>query len=162
VSNVGVLWPTGWIDQDETWHAVRPLPWPQCVRWGPSSPVPQTGTAPQFSAHACCGQMAGWIKMPLGREVWPPPKRHCFRWGPSSASPKRGQSPQYSAHVYYGQTAGWIKMALGAEVGLDSGHIVLDRDPALPLQKGGTSPNFRPMSIVVKWLDGSRCHLVWM
>jgi len=22
----------------------------------------------QFSAHVCCGQTAGWIKMPLGRE----------------------------------------------------------------------------------------------
>ena len=27
------------------------------------------GGAPQFSAHICCGQMAGWIKMPLGTEV---------------------------------------------------------------------------------------------
>ena len=26
-------------------------------------------TASQFSAHVCCGQMAGWIKMPLGMEV---------------------------------------------------------------------------------------------
>jgi len=24
---------------------------------------------PTFSAHAYCGQMAGWIKMPLGTEV---------------------------------------------------------------------------------------------
>jgi len=23
----------------------------------------------QFSAHICCGQMAGWIKMALGMEV---------------------------------------------------------------------------------------------
>jgi len=23
---------------------------------------------PQFSAHVCCGQTAGWIKIPLGRE----------------------------------------------------------------------------------------------
>ena len=29
-----------------------------------------------------------------------------------------------------------------------------------PLQKGGRAPNFRPMSIVPKRLDGSRCHLV--
>jgi len=30
-----------------------------------------------------------------------------------------------------------------------------------PPQKGGTAPpNFRPMSIVAKRLDGSRCHLV--
>jgi len=32
-------------------------------------PLPQRGTDPQFSPHICCGQMAGWIKMPLGMEV---------------------------------------------------------------------------------------------
>jgi len=26
VCNVGVLWPNGWMDQDETWHAGRPRP----------------------------------------------------------------------------------------------------------------------------------------
>ena len=65
VCNDGVLWPNGWMDQDETSHAGRPRP-----RW------------------------------------------HCDRWDP---------------------------------------------DP----QKGGTAPNFRPMSIVAKRLDGSRRHLVW-
>jgi len=33
------------------------------------APLPQRGTDPQFSAHICCGQMAGWIKMPLAMEV---------------------------------------------------------------------------------------------
>jgi len=68
--------------------------------------LPQRGTAPQFSAHVCCGQTAGWIKMPLGTEVGvgsghivldgsqlPPPKKkriggtaptfrpmHCLLW----------------------------------------------------------------------------------
>jgi len=32
VCNVGVLWPNGWTDQDETWHAGRHRPWPHCVR----------------------------------------------------------------------------------------------------------------------------------
>ena len=68
VCNVCVLWPNGWMDEDETWHAGRPRPWPHCVRWGPA-PLPQRGRAPQFSAHICCGQMAGWIKMPLGTKV---------------------------------------------------------------------------------------------
>jgi len=36
VSDVGVLWPNGWTDQDETWQAGRPQPSPDCVRWGPS------------------------------------------------------------------------------------------------------------------------------
>jgi len=32
--------------------------------------------------------------------------------------------------VYCGQMFGWIKMKLDMQVGLDSGHIVLDGDPA--------------------------------
>ena len=55
VCELGVLWPNSWMDQDETWHAGRPsLPWPQCVRWGPTSP--KKGHSPPFSAHVYCGQ----------------------------------------------------------------------------------------------------------
>jgi len=68
VCDVGVSWASGWMDQDETWHGGRPRPRPHCVRWEPSSP-PQKGHSPQFSAHVCCGQTAGWIKMPLVMEV---------------------------------------------------------------------------------------------
>jgi len=32
VCDVVVLWPNGWMDQDKTWHADRPWPWPHCVR----------------------------------------------------------------------------------------------------------------------------------
>ena len=64
------------------------------------------------------------------------------------------------ALVYCGQTVGWIKMKLCMEVGLGPGHIVLDGDPAA-LQKWGTAPNFRSMSVVAKRLDILRCHLVW-
>jgi len=47
-------------------------------------------------------------------------------------------------------------MPLGTEVGLDLDDIALDEYPApLPL------PNFQPMSIVAKRLDGSRWHLAW-
>jgi len=52
-------------------------------------------------------------------------------------------------------------MPLGTEVGLVPCDCVLDGDAApLSLQKGGTAPNFRPMSVVAKRLDGSGCHLV--
>jgi len=57
VCDVRALWPNGWIDQDETWHADRPRPWPHCVRCGPSSHSPK-GHNPQFSADIRCGQMA--------------------------------------------------------------------------------------------------------
>jgi len=69
VCDVGVLWPNGWMDQDETWHAGRPWPWPHCVRCIPSCPSPKREQSPQLSAHICCGQMAGWIKMPLAMEI---------------------------------------------------------------------------------------------
>ena len=58
------------MNQDETWHAGRPRHWPYCVRRRASSP-PKNGPEPppQFSAHVCCGQTAGWIKMALGMDV---------------------------------------------------------------------------------------------
>ena len=54
-------------------------------------------------------------------------------------------------------------MRLGMEVGLSPGDSVLDGEP-VPFPKKGRSPlpNFWPISIVVRWLDASRCHLVWM
>ena len=42
---------------------------------------------------------------------------------------------------------------------LGPSHIVLDGDPA-SLPKRDTAPNFWPMSVVAKRLDGLRCHLV--
>jgi len=69
VCNAGVLWPNGWMDQDVTWHAGRPRPWPHCI---------------------------------------------------------------------------------------------IDGDPASPPSKGHSRPppHLRTISVVAKWLDGSRCHLV--
>jgi len=59
VCNVGVLWPNGWMDQDETCHGDPG----HIVLDG--TQLPQRGTASQFSAHVRCGQTAGWIMMPL-------------------------------------------------------------------------------------------------
>jgi len=62
--------------------------------------------------------------------------------------------------AYCGQTVRWIKIPLGTEVSLGPGDIVLDGDPVPCSQRGTTLPNFRPMSVVAKWLDGLSCHLV--
>ena len=48
VFNVGVLWPNAWMDQDKTWHARRPRPWPHCVRWGLTSPSTKGAQPPNF------------------------------------------------------------------------------------------------------------------
>ena len=76
-------------------------------------------------------------------------------------APPKGAQPPFSALVHCGQIDGWIKMPLGMEVDLGPGDIVLDGDPA-PSPKNGASPlpTFRPMCIVAKSMDGSRCHLV--
>jgi len=143
-----LLWPNGWMDQDATWYGGRPLRRPHCVRWEPSSPPRGTAApSPEFSAHVCCAQTAGWIKMRLmevglglGHIVW----------GPSP--PSKGHSPQFSALVCCGQTAGWIKMPLGTEVDLGLGHIVLDGDPA-PTEMGTAAPSFDPILLwtMLRW-----------
>jgi len=48
--------------------------------------------------------------------------------------------------AYCGQTVGWIRIPLGTEVGLGPGAIVLDGDPALPMERGTAAPSstFRP------------------
>ena len=87
--------------------------------------------------------MAGWIKMPLGREVGLSPNDIVLDGDPAPLS-ERGQSPQFSARIYCGQTAGWIKMPLGRQVGHSQSDIVLAGDPAPPPPKGSRAPNFRP------------------
>jgi len=108
-----------------------------------------------------CGQTVGWIKMKLGMQVGLGPG-HIVLDGDPAPSPPQGHSPQFSAHICCGQMAAWIKMPLGMEVDLGLGDFVLDGDPD-PLPKRGRSPlpNFRPMSIVAKRLDGSRWHLAY-
>jgi len=92
VFDVGVLSPNGWTDKDETWHAGRPRPWPYCVRWGPRLPSSKMAQ-PQFSAHICCGQMAGWLKMPLGRKIGLDQSDIVLDGEPAPPSSKGGRAP---------------------------------------------------------------------
>jgi len=48
--------------------------------------------APQFSAHICCDQLAGWIKTTLGTEVGRGPG-HIVLDGDPAPLPKRRRSP---------------------------------------------------------------------
>jgi len=94
VCDVGVLWPNGWRDQDESWYAGRTWPWPQCVTWRPRPRLPK-GHSPQFSAHICCGQMALWIKMPLNADAGLDPSDIVLDGDPA-APPKRGTAPIFT------------------------------------------------------------------
>jgi len=92
VGDVRALWPNGWTDQDETWHAGMPRPWPHCVRWGPSSP-PLKGHSPRIfgpyllRTNGCMHQDVTWYG------ARPRPRRLCVRWGPRSPLPKKGAEP---------------------------------------------------------------------
>jgi len=166
VCDVGVLWPNGWIDQYEPWHADRPRPWPHCVRWGPSYLTERGTVAPPSSiftgaGFACIRIIRGlcllwpnaWtVKMPLGMEVGLG-QSHIVLDGDPAPLRQKGHSsppPQFLAHVYCGQTAGWIKMRLGMEEGLGPGDILLDGDSAPTTERGTAAPTFRPISIVAK------------
>jgi len=77
------------------------------------------------------------------------------------APPEKNAQPPpnlISAHFYCGQTAVGlcirIGLSHGTEVGLSLGDIVLDREPRSPSPKGAQPPNFRPISVVAKRLDG--------
>jgi len=103
-------------------------------------------------------------------ETWhpdrPQPRPHCVRWGPHGQG---HNSPPVSKFTSAGFACDriirgprlivWIKILkipFGTKVGLGPGHTPLDGEQ-LP-QKGGTSPNFPPMCVVAKRLDGSSSH----
>ena len=61
---------------------------------GDTAPPPQRGTVPQFSAHVCCGQTAGWIQMPFGTKVGLGPCRIVLH-GDLTPPPNRGTAPNF-------------------------------------------------------------------
>ena len=148
-----LLTPNGWMHQHATWYGDRPQPRRLCVRWGPSFPSPKWTQSPNFRPMSVVAKRLDELRWHLVYFVFD---------GDPASSPKRGlrPHPQFSANLCCAQTAGYITMALGMEVGLSPGDFVFDGDPAPP-QKGGGAPNFRPMSIVAKWLDASRWHSAW-
>jgi len=97
------LWPKCWMHQDATWYGGRPQPRPHCAVWGPAPqlplmrtqlPSPRRGHSPQISTHVCCGQSAGWIKMPLGTKVGLRPGRIVLHGDPAPL-PKGTQPPNF-------------------------------------------------------------------
>jgi len=156
VCNVGALWPNAWMDQVESWHGGRHRS-RHIVLQG--DPFPPKGHSPsQFSAHVCCGQTVGWIKMPFGTELSLGPSDIVLDGDP--APRKKGHSspsPIFGSCLLWSN--GWMDQnATGCEGRPQSLATVLDGDPAPP--KGHRLPNFWPMSVMAKRLDGSRCHLV--
>ena len=142
------------MDQDATtWYGGRPQPGDLLLDGDPT-PSSKGWRSPQLSVHVYCGQTAVCIRIPLGTEVGLSLGDIVLDGDPAPPLLK-GHTPQFLADVLCGQTAGWTKMPLGMKVGLGPGDFVFYGDPARPRKKGTASPpNFWPMSIVAKWLDG--------
>jgi len=90
---------------------------------GNPAPLPKLAQPPQFSANACCGQMAGWPKMPLTIEI-------CIDPGDSMATqvPPRKKStapPKYGPYLLW--LNGWMDQnATRTEVNVGPSDVVLD------------------------------------
>ena len=95
----------------------------------------------KFLDHVYCGQMAGWMKTPLGTEVDLGPVYIVLdgEWGHSFPAQNGAEHPKFSAHLYYGQTAGCTKMPLGTEVGLGLRDSLMCR-PRYPQKKWHIHP----------------------
>jgi len=80
--------------------------------------LPKRCTAPrQFSIHVCSGQMAGWIRIPLGMEVGLGSRDVVLNGDPVSChylTESGTASHRYLAHVYYGQTVTHSQLLLSS------------------------------------------------
>ena len=126
------------------------------------APPPPKGHSPQFSAHICCGQMAGWIKMALGMEVGLGPG-YIVLDGDPAPLPKKGQSlTQFSDHLLWPYGCMYPGTIWYGGRPRPRRHCVR-WGPSSRSPKGAQPPIFGQYSlcIVAIWLDGLRCHFVW-
>jgi len=127
---------------------------------GDPAPPPLKGHSPQFSAHICCGHKAGWTKTALGTEVGLGPG-HVVLDGPQLPSPKRGRSPSIFGPCLF-RPNGWMHQdATRHRARPQPRRLCVIWGPSLLPKKGVEHPNFQPISIVAKRLNGSRWHLVY-
>ena len=113
---------------------------------GDQLPSPKRGHSPQFSAHFYCGQTAGCIKMPLGMEVG---------LSPGDIVLDEDQVPTQKKHSppIFGQCLLWPNHCMYQDITWYGGRPQPRR---YCIRRGHSRPppNFRPMSVVAKWLDG--------
>ena len=113
---------------------------------GTQPTTPKGAESHQISAHVYCGQMAAWIKMPLGTEVGLGIRNIVFDVDQLSPEKRHTHPNQFLAHVCCSQMAGLMKTPLRTEVDFGPGHIVPDWVPA-PTKGAQQPPSFRPMFV---------------
>jgi len=98
--------------------------------------------------------MAAWIKMRLGMEVGLGPGDFVLDGDPAIPSPKTGADPQNFGPCLLWPN-GWMDQDCTWHGGRPQHRRLCVRLRPSPL------PSFRPIAIVAKRLDASRCYLVW-
>ena len=124
-----------------------------CVRCGSQLPPPRDNA--QFSAHVSSGQMAGWIKVPLGMEIGLGSGDIVLDGDQLPLSKKGGTTPPNLWPMYCGQTAGWINRSLAMVVDLGPWGILSYGDQAPP-KRGNSLPILGPCVLwSIGYLDTS-------
>ena len=73
---------------------------------GDPASLSQRGTATQYSAHICCGQMAGWIKMQLCMVVGLGPGDFVLHGNPAPLPEKGAEPPIFGPFLLWPN--GWM------------------------------------------------------
>ena len=151
------------MNQDATWYGGRSPPRGLYVRWGPSAPLHKGGGgSPNFQPmfivpNGCVDQDATWYG---GR---PRLRRHCVRWG-RSFPPQKGDG---TSSPIFGPCLLWPSSWMDQDGTWHGGglwsrpHCARWGPSSLPQKAAEPIHNFRPIFIVAKRLDASKCHLVW-
>jgi len=121
--------------------------------WDPASPLIK-GQSPQFSAHIYCGQMAVCTRIPLGTEVGLSLGDIVLNGDPAPPRKKgTGSHPIFGPYLLWSN--GWIDQdATWYRVKPRPRQRCVDGVAAPSPLKGAQPPNFWPMYIVAKRLDG--------
>ena len=154
VCNVGILWPSGWMDQDETWHTGRPQPWQHCVRWGPSSPPAKEGAAPNFRPMYVVAKWLDGSRCHLaGREVSLSPSDIVLDGDPAPLPQKGVEPPIFSPCLLWPD--GWMDQDATWHGGRSQPRPLCARwGPSSPFPKGGQLPIFGPYLLWPNgWMD---------
>jgi len=98
--------------------------------------------------------------MPLGTEVGLGPDNIVLD-GEAAVPPKKGHNPPIFGPCLLWPSSCMYQDTTWYRGSLSLGDIMVDGDPApRPLKGHSCTPNFRPVSVVAKRLDGLRCDLV--
>ena len=123
----------------------------------PSSP--KEHSPPQFSTHVCCGQMAGWIKMPLHREVDLDPGDIVLDGDP--APPKGAQPPIFGPCLLWSNS--WVDQYVTWYRGRPQPRPHSVRwDPAPPPERGTAASLFFLGFVALKMLSSECNHFRWL